>query len=124
MSKLKIFYILSLVLLGVLVMFTVLRPLATGEEYSETQGTYLLEKEDEWIIELHLLNYEDEETSYKIDTLVDGNLYTDTVPIQPDRVFKYIVHIDKDTLNTGEVSLAVYKEGEDAPIEQTTYYLK
>ena len=83
-----------------------------------------MEKEDEWIIELHLLNYEDEETSYKIDTLVDDNLYTDTVPIQPDRIFKYIVHIDKDTLNMREVSLAVYKEGEDTPLEQITYYLK
>ena len=93
-------------------------------EYSEMQGAYLLEKEDEWIIELHLLNYEDEETSYRINTLVDEELITDTVLIQPDRIFKYIIHIDKDTLNTGEVSLAVYKEGENAPLEQTTYYLK
>ena len=124
MSKLRIFYIFSLVLLGVLVVFTVFKPMATGVEYSEVQGAYLLEEEGEWVIELHLLNYEEQDTNYTINVLVDEEFITDTVLIQPDRVFKYIVHIDKDTLNMGEVSLAVYKEGEDTPFEQATYYLK
>ena len=87
------------------------------------QGGYILEREDEWIIELHLRNYEEQDTNYTINVLVDEELITDTIKIQPDRVFKYIVHIAKDELDMREVYLTVYKEGEDTPFEQATYYI-
>ncbi len=124
MSKLRIFFVLSLALLVVLLVVTVFRPMGSVAEYRQVQGGYILEKEDEWVIELHLRNYEAQDTSYTIDILVDGELITDTITIQPDRVFKYIVHIDKERLDAGEVYLTVYKEGEDTPFEQATFYLK
>ena len=124
MSRLRIFYILSLVILGVLLVFTVFRPMVTGVEYSQVQREHLLEEEDQWIIELHILNNERQDTDYAINVLVDGELCTDVVTIKPGRVFKYITHIYKDKLDEGKVSLAVYKENEDTPFEQTTYYLK
>ena len=88
MSRLRILYIISLVILGLLLVFTVFRPMVTGGEYSEVQGMYLLEKADEWIIELHLLNHEGQDTNYTVDVLVDGDLCTDTIPIRSGRVVK------------------------------------
>jgi len=123
MSKLRIFYILSLVILGVLLVFTVFRPMVTGAEYSQVQREHLLEKEDQWIIEFHILNHEGQLVNYKIDIVVDGDLTTDTIPIQPERIFKYVVHIYKDKLDKGEVYLAIYKEGEPTPFEEVTYHL-
>ena len=124
MSKLRIFYILSLVILGVFLVFTVFRPMVTGEEYSQVLREQLLEKEDQWVIELHILNHEGQDTNYTINVVSDEVLCTDTIPIRPGRVFKYIVHIYKDKLEEGKVSLTVCKEGEDTPFEQTNYYLK
>ena len=124
MSKLRIFYVMSLVILGVLLVFTVFRSMAAGVEYSQVLSEQLLEQEDQWVVELHLLNHESQDTTYTISVLVDGDLCTDTIPIQSGRVFKYIVHIYKDKLDKREVSLAIYKEGEATPFEQTTYYLK
>lgn len=124
MSRFRILYLLSLVLLGVLVVFTVFRPMVTGAEYSQVQREHLLEEEDQWIIELHILNNERQDTDYTINVLVDGELCTDKVTIRSGRVFKYIVHIYKDKLKEGKVSLAVCKENEATPFEQTTYYLK
>ena len=124
MSKLRIFYIFSLVILGVLLVFTVFRPMVTGAQYSQVQREHLLEEEDQWIIELHILNNEGQDTDYAINVLVDGELCTDRVKIRSGRVFRYIFHIYKDKLDEGKVSLSVYKENEDTPFEQTTYYLK
>ena len=124
MSKLRIFYILSLVILGVLLAFTVFRPMATGEEYSQVLRQQLLERDDQWVIELHILNHEGQDTKYTINVVADEVLCTDTIPIRSGRVFKYIVHIYKDKLGKGKVSLTICKEGEDTPFEQTTYYLK
>lgn len=124
MSRLSVFLILSLVILGVLLVVTVFHPMATGREYTLVQREHLLEKDDQWLIELHILNHEDEDTNYTINILVDGELCTDTIPIRSGRVFKYVAHIYKDGLDNREVFLEIYKEGEDTPVEQTTYYLE
>jgi hypothetical protein len=125
MSRLKIVYILSLVILGVLITFTVfIRPVVMGGEYSEVQQAQLLEREDQWIIELHIFNHEAEETNYTINVLVDEELCTESIRLRPGELFKYIHHISRDKLEERDVSVAVYKEGEATPFEQVTYYLK
>ncbi len=43
MSKLRIAYIASLVVLGVLVLFAVLRPMTSEEKYSEVQQKQLVQ---------------------------------------------------------------------------------
>ena len=124
MPKLRIIYIASLVILGVLVVFTVFRPMATGEEYSEVQGTQLLEREDQWIIEFDIINREGKDTSYTIKVVSDGKSYAESVLIRDGGIFTYIHHFYPDRLTRKEVSFAVYKEGESTPIEQATYFLK
>ena len=124
MSRLRILYIVSLVLLGVLIVFAVVRPMATGGGYSEVQQAQLLEKEDQWIIEFDIINREGEDTSYTIIVVADGKQYTESVLIRDGGLFTYIHHFYLDRLTNNEVSFAVHKEGESTPIEQVTYFLR
>jgi len=103
MSGLRIIYVISLVLLGTLLVFTVFRPVATIGEYSEVRRAQLLQTDD---------------------VLVDGKRYTEDVSILSGRVFTYIHRIPRGTAGAGDVGFTIYKEGEADPLEQVTYYLK
>ena len=122
--KLKLIYIASLVILGVLTVFTVFQPMATGGDYSEVQRAQLLEREDQWIIEFDIINQEGKDTSYTIKVLTDGKLYIESVLIRDGGIFTYIHHFYPDRLTNNEVNFAVYKEGESTPVEQATYFLR
>ena len=124
MSKLRIFYVLSLVLLGVLIGFTVFKPMATGGEYSEVAREQLLQAEDEWIIQFDIMNYEGRDVSYDIEVSIDNKLYKHPVLILDGRKFTYIHHIRCDMVGDGDVGFAVYKEGEATPFEEATYHLE
>ena len=124
MTKLRIIFIASLVMLGVLIVFTVFRPMAGGEQYSEVQRAQLLEREDQWIIEFDIINREGKDMSYTIKVVSDGKSYTESVLVRDGGMFTYIHHFYPERLTKKEVSFAVYREGESTPIEQATYYLK
>ena len=124
MSKLRAFFIISLMILGVLLVLTVFRPMASGSDYSEVQRAQLLEREDQWIIEFDIINQEGEDMSYTIKVLADGKLYTESVLIRDGGMFTYIHHFYPDRLTKNEVNFAVYKEGESTPVEQATYFLR
>ena len=124
MSKLRIVYIVSLVILGVVIAFTIFRPMVSGGEFSEVQREQLLQVGDQWIIKFNIINCEGKDMSYTTKVLVDGKLYNQPVLIKDGGVFTAVHHIHPDRLTKGDVSFAVYKEGEETPIEQATYYLK
>jgi hypothetical protein len=124
MSRLRIAYIISLVIVAVLIAFTVFRPIAVGGEYSEVQRAQLLEREDQWIIELHIFSHEAKETNYNINVLVDEELCVESIRLRTGELFKYIHHISRDKPEGKDVSVAVYKEGEATPFEEATYHLK
>ncbi len=124
MSKLKIFYILSLVILGVLLVFTVFQPLGTGREYSQVSRESLLQTEDGWIIEFDTMNREAQDTTYIIEVTVDDKPFRETFLIQSGGVYRYIHHINSREITNGKVSTAIFKEGEVDPFEYGTYYLK
>ncbi len=124
MSKLRICYMLALVLLGVLLVFTVFRPMATGEEFSEVTRESIIQSEDQWIIQFDIVNHEGMDTNYTINVEVDDKPSTLTVLIRSKGVFTYIYHIYKDQSTKGDVSFVIYKEGENSPIKQVSYYLK
>ena len=123
MSKYRVVYIVSLLLLGVLIVFTVFRPMATGEKYSEVGREHLLQTEDEYIVEFDIMNHEGKDANYLITALIDGKEYNHPISIKDGRKFTYIYHIYPDQLTGGDVSFTIYKEGEDSPFEQITYYL-
>lgn len=125
MSKLRVVYIASLAILGVLIAVTVFKPMATGGEYSMVQRAHFLEREDRWVIELHIFNHEAQDTNYTINVLFDEELCTESIQLKQGELFKYSHHISRNNLNQGkEVSVAVYKNGEATPFEQATYYLE
>ena len=124
MSRLRVVYIASLVVLAVLIITTVFRPMATIGEYSETQRAQLLQTEDEWIIQFDLINHEGKEQKYTITALVDGKQYTEDVSLLDSRIFTYIHRIHRDTARNGNVTFTIYKNGETDPFKQVTYYLK
>jgi len=124
MSKLRIIYIASLVILGVLIAFTIFRPMVAGEKYSEVQKEQLLEREGEWIIQFVIINHEGRDQKYTINVLVSEKSYTDTMLIPDGAKSSYTFHIRHNTITDGDVSFAIYKEGEATPFEQITYYLK
>lgn len=124
MPKLSIIHIASLVILGVLLVFTVFRPMATGGEYSEVSRGQLLQTEAEYIIQFDIMNREGEDKKYTIKVAIDDYRYSEDVLIPDDRIFTYIHHINPSRITEGNVSFAICKEGEDTPFEQITYYLK
>ena len=124
MPKSRIIYIASLVILGVLIAFTVFRPMVTGGDYSQVQRAQLLEREDQWIIEFDIINREGKDMDYIIKVVTDGKQYTESVLIRDGGMFTYMHHFYPDRLTNNEVSFAVYKGGESTPIEQATYFLR
>jgi len=124
LTKFRIIYIASLIILGVLIAFTAFQPVVLGEQYSEVQWVQLLEREEQWIVEFDIINQEKQDMSYTIEVVADGKLYSESVLIRDGRVFTYIHHFYPDRLTRNEVSFAVYKEEESTPIEQVTYFLR
>ena len=124
MSRLRIVYIASLVILGVLVAVTVFQPMVTGGKYSEVQREQLLQTEDEWIIRFDIINHEGIDQEYTITVVIDGKPYSQKVLVRDGKMFTYIRHIRYDRVTEGIVSFTICKEGEATPIEQATYYLK
>jgi len=124
MPKLRIIYIVSLLILGVLVVFTVFRPMGTGEKYSEVSRASLLQREGGWILQFDIVNREGKDESYTIEVLVDGKPSTTTVSIPAGGQYTYVRQIRSEMLSEGVVSYIIYKEGEATPFEQGNYYLK
>ena len=124
MARLKIVYILLLVMLGVLTVFTVFKPFATDSEYGEVQRTQLLQAKDEWIIQFDIINREGKDTKYTIDISVAGKQYHEEFLIQSGGLYTYIHHIRRDMVGAGEGDFTIYKKGEDRHLRKATYYLR
>ena len=56
MSRLKIIYIASLILLGLMVSLTVFKPLAKGAHYNDVQRESLIKSDQEWVLQFSLIN--------------------------------------------------------------------
>ncbi len=124
MKKLKILYILSMVVLGLLVALAVFRPLVSGGQYTEVQKQSLMRREDDWLIEFDVVNHEGKDVTYNIAVVVDGQLSTSTVLVRNEKAFTYIKGVTPAMVTAGNVSITVSKQGDSAPIEATTYHLK
>jgi len=124
MEKRKIVYVLSLAILAVLIVLAFYHPITSELEYSSVQRAQLLERGTERIIQFDIINHEQKDMNYTIAVTVDEKKYTENVLIRKGGMFTYIHHIYPERITKGEVSFVVYKEGELAPIEEVTYYLK
>lgn len=124
MLKLRIILVVSFVILGVLLVFAVFRPMTPGEKFSMVSRESVIQGEDEWIIQLDILNREGEDTNYIINWFTGAGTYSERVSIKDGQVFTHIYHFHPETVKEGEVHLAIYKEGAPTPFEQSTYYIR
>ncbi len=125
MPKLKIFLAISLVIVGVLLVWVFVWPMGGGEgKYSEVQRESLLERADGWVLQFDILNHEGHAMTYSTDVVVDGKTFTVSFAVQSGGIYTYIHHINSSELTDGKVFVTIFKKGEDGPFEQGTYYLK
>ena len=124
MSKLKIIFVISVVILAVLIGSVMLSPITTATRYSEVQQEQLLKTDTEWIVEFKILNHEGVQRKFIITALVDGKSREEEVVIPDGRKFTYIYHLYPERLSDKAVTFAIYKEGEQTPFEQITYHVE
>ena len=124
MTKLRIISIVSLIILGVLLVFTVFRPMVSEEKYSEVSRESVIQGGDQWIIQFDIVNREGKDQKYIINFSANGYSYRQVVLIKDGAIFTYLHHVYPEMVReTGKVHLSVYKEGESTPFEQATYYI-
>jgi len=125
MSKLRIIFVASLLILGVLLAFTLFRPLTVGQKFETLIRESVIQEEDEWVIQINLINKEGEVTDYTIEWSTGGEIYNSkSVSIKNGRTFTNIHHVYPETVREGEIHLTIYKDGEPVPFEQSTYYVR
>lgn len=122
--RFRIFYIVSLAILGVLIGFALIRPATAGGEFSEVARERLIEAENKYIVEFAIINHEGTDTLYTINVSFDSYKFSQDVLIPNDRMFTYTHDIYTERLISGDISFAVYKAGEALPFEQVIYHLK
>ena len=125
MSKLKVIYFVSLVILVVLMAFTVFRPMVVPEKFSTVSWESIIQGEDEWIIQFDIINREGEVRHYIIEWSIGGEIYNSQVArIENERTFTIIHHIYPETVKEGKVHITVRKEGDATAFEECTYYIR
>ena len=90
MSKLRILFITSLIVLAVLFVVASKYILTSSSKYNDVVKEQLLETGDEWIIQLDITNRENRDASYIINTEVGGQLFVDGVTLKSGKMFSYI----------------------------------
>ncbi len=124
MSKPRIIFVASLLVLGVLLTFTLFRPITVGQKFETLTRESVIQGEDEWIIQINLINNEGEVTDYTIEWSTGGEIYNSkNVSIKNGRTFTNIHHVYPETVREGEIHLTICKEGEPTPFEQSTYHI-
>jgi len=123
MTKLRIVYIASLVILGVLVALIVFRPMVSGEQFNTVCRESVIETEDEWIIEYDILNRTGKNTTYVINWSTGDKTYSQRVLVRDGRQITCIQHFHPQTVKEGKVHFTIYEEGEATPFEECTYYI-
>ncbi len=125
MSKLRIIFVASLLVLGVLLAFTLFRPMVSGQKFDTLIRESVIQREDEWIIQINITNKEGKDTLYTIEWSTGGEIYNSkSVPIKNGQGFINIHHVYPQTVREGEIQLTIYKEGEPTPFEQAIYYVR
>ncbi len=122
--RLRIIFIISLVVLGVLLVLAMFRPLVTGQEYSMVGRESVLQAEGEWVIEFDIINRENIDVNYNIVWSSGGDTYTESVLVGQGRIYRHTRHVYRQTIKEDKVNMAIYEEGKAIPFERVTYYLK
>jgi len=124
MSRLSIIFVASVIILGVVLVFTVFRPMVSEEKFSTLTRESVIQGDDEWIIQFSIINREGTDTNYIIEWSTGGEIYNSKrVLIRNGRAFTNIHHVYPQTVKEGKIQLTVYREGEATPFEEGTYHI-
>jgi hypothetical protein len=123
LSKLKLIFISSLVVL-VIVFIATFYLIPSQLNLPESKNIQIIETEDEWILQYDIFNNSDNDIAYEILATADGNTFSDRPLVKSGREYTYILHIPHEQITSGEVTFIVYQEGRQEPIEQASYQLK
>ena len=124
-SRYKIVYLLSLVVLGALLVAAVFWPAATGNECSAIQKEQLIKTPEGWIVQFDLFNQEKSDTRYDIEFQGDKNqVFRELVLIAAESSYTYVRHIKSDAVEEGKVQIRIYRDREKIPFENATLLLK
>lgn len=122
MTRLRIIYILSLILMAVLLVYAVYKPMTSEEKRSTIARESIIETESEWIIQFDIINREASDANYTINWSTGDVAYSESVAIKNGGVFTYIQHIYPHMAKKGSVSLVIYKKGESEPLIKRDFY--
>ena len=122
MSKLRLIFILSLVILAGVFIATVFF-IPSGRDYPTSKKVQIIGGDDEWILQCDIVNNEERDVEYNIVVAVDDAVYRESTVVRPGKVYTYLHHVYPRQLKEGRVTFALYEEGKAEPIESATYYI-
>ena len=123
MAKLRLIFIISLVILAVVLMATLLN-LPGGEDYPESRRAQLIQAEDGWILQYDIVNNQQQDIAYTIEINIDDTTYTDGTLVRAGKAYTYIHHIYPQQVGEGEITFTLYQAGQAEPVDRITYYLQ
>jgi len=122
---LRIVYIFSLFVLGVLIVYTFFRPLAASQEYSAIQKEHLIKTQDGWVMQFHLINQSNEAVMYILKVILNNDhSFEESVFIEAKKDFSYERTIRADMVQEKRIRIVVFKEEETSPLDEAVLYLK
>ena len=122
LSKLRLIFVLSLIILAGVFIATVYF-IPSSQSDTESKRVQIIEGENEWILQYDIINNEERDTKYTIYVTIDDAVYKDSTMVKPGKRYTYIHHIYPQQLVKGMVTFALYEEGKAKPVEQATYYI-
>ncbi len=122
-SKLKLIFILSLILLAAVFIATIYL-IPSKLDFAESKNIQIIEGEKEWILEYDIFNNEERDITYEIQVMVNGNAFNDNTTVASGREYTYILNIPHKKITNGDVTFTVFEEGMQEPIEQAIFKLQ
>jgi uncharacterized membrane protein len=122
LSKLRLLFILSLVILAG-VFLAILYFIPSIRSYPEPYTIQVIDGDEEWILQCDIANNEARDVEYGIIVTVDDRTYQDSTMVKPGKTYTYIHHVYPQQLVEGKVTFELYQDGQKEPIKQATFHI-
>ena len=122
MFKLRLVFIISLIVLTVMLILVVYL-VPSRQNFNESKRVQIIKGEGGWILQYDITNDKEEDVKYTIIVTVDNAARKDSAVVQAGKTYTYIYHISPQQLDKGKVTFALYEGDKTEPVEETTYYI-
>lgn len=119
-SKLRLIFILSLVVLAGVFIATI-SFISPGQDFDNSSKVQIIDGENEWILQYDVLNSGQKDATYSIQVTIDSEVYKISTIVEQGKSYSYIHHVYPERLLSNEINFVVYQEGINEPIENVTY---